>query len=128
MGKGESPAYRLIPAASFHFLTPAFDLICAVMGLGARFTKRVVRTVRVPLNARVLDAGCGSGRVALAVKFRSPDAPRFGLRPHPRDLPHRVVHRLPGGVKGFGGNRRAYCRCWPGSAETWVTDCRSPPL
>jgi len=36
MGKGETPAYRLIPAASFHFLTPAFDLICAVMGLGAR--------------------------------------------------------------------------------------------
>ena len=35
MGKGETPAYRLIPAASFPFLTPAFDLVCAVMGLGA---------------------------------------------------------------------------------------------
>jgi len=86
MGKGESPAYRLIPAASFHFLTPAFDLICAVMGLGARFTKRVVRTVRVPLNARVLDAGCGGGRVVLAVKFGSPDAEVIGLDGDPRIL------------------------------------------
>jgi ubiquinone/menaquinone biosynthesis C-methylase UbiE len=86
MGKGESPAYRLIPAARFHLLTPAFDLMCALMGLGARFTKRVVRTVRVPLNARVLDAGCGSGRVVLAVKFGSPDAEVIGLDGDPRIL------------------------------------------
>jgi len=105
MGKGETPAYRLIPAASFHCLTPAFDLVCAVMGLGARFTERVVRTVRVPLNARVLDAGCGSGRVALAVKFRSPDAEVIGLDGDPQilTLARRKADRRDQDVEFFEG-------------------------
>lgn len=103
--KEKVPAYRLIPAARFHLLTPAFDLMCALMGLGARFTERVVRTVRVPLNARVLDAGCGSGRVALAVKFRSPDAEVIGLDgdPHILTLARRKAARRNLDVKFFEG-------------------------
>ncbi len=86
MGKEDGPAYRVIPAARFHPLTPAFDLIRALMGLGTRFAERVVRTVHIPLKARVLEAGCGTGRLARAVKFRCPDAEVIGLDAEPRIL------------------------------------------
>lgn len=80
------PAYQLIPAARFHLLAPAFDLICALMGLGMPFAERVVRVVQIPLNARVLDAGCGTGRVARAIKFRCPETEVTGLDADPRIL------------------------------------------
>ena len=49
--KQNVPAYRLIPAAHFHFLTPAFDLLCVLSGLGTRFAERIVRRVQIPLEA-----------------------------------------------------------------------------
>ena len=84
--KEKVPAYRLIPAARFHLFTPAFELQCAAIGRGASFVKRVIHTVQIPLNARVLDAGCGTGRLARAVKIRCPDAEVAGLDADPRIL------------------------------------------
>ncbi len=86
MGKEDVSAYGLIPAARFHLLTPAFDLMCALMGLGARFAERVVGTVQIPPRARVLDAGCGTGRLARAVKAGQPTAEVIGLDTDPRIL------------------------------------------
>lgn len=84
--KEKVPPYRLIPAARFHLLTPAFELVCAAIGLGARFVERVLNTVQIPLNARVLDAGCGTGRLGRVVKSRCPDAEVIGLDADPRIL------------------------------------------
>ncbi len=86
MDKKGSPAYRLIPAARFHLLTPAFELVCAAIGLGPRFVERVLNTVQIPLNARVLDAGCGTGRLARVVKIAQPAAEVTGLDADPRIL------------------------------------------
>lgn len=82
----ELQAYHLIPAARFHLLTPAFELLCTMMGLGTQFTKRVVGSVQLPQNARVLEAGCGAGRLAVTVKVRHPDAEVIGLDADPRIL------------------------------------------
>jgi ubiquinone/menaquinone biosynthesis C-methylase UbiE len=86
MDKKDSPAYRLIPAARFHLLTPAFDLMCALMGLGVHFTERVVGAVQIPPTAGVLDAGCGTGRLARVVKVAQPAAEVTGLDADPRIL------------------------------------------
>ncbi len=86
MGKEEAPVYRLIPAARFHLLTPAFDLMCTLMGLGVHFTKRVVGAVQIPPTARVLDAGCGTGRLARVVKVTQSAAEVVGLDADPRIL------------------------------------------
>ncbi len=86
MDKKGSPAYRLIPAARFHVLTPGFDLMCALMGLGVHFAERVVGTVQIPPRARVLDAGCGTGRLTRAVKAGQPTAEVIGLDADPRIL------------------------------------------
>ena len=86
MDKKESRAYRLIPAARFHLFTPVFDLMCRLMGLGPRFIERVVRTVHIPPGTRVLDAGCGMGRLTLQVKRVSPEPEVIGLDADPRIL------------------------------------------
>ncbi|HSC71411.1 MAG TPA: class I SAM-dependent methyltransferase [Candidatus Methylomirabilis sp.] len=82
----KNAAYRLIPAAGLHLLTPAFDLMCALMGLGVHFAQRVVGAARIPPTARVLDAGCGSGRLARVVKVAQPAAEVIGLDADPRIL------------------------------------------
>ncbi len=86
MHKKDSLAYRVIPAARFHLLTPTFDLMCALMGLGARFAERVVGAVQIPPLARVLDAGCGTGRLARVVKAGRPASEVIGLDADPRIL------------------------------------------
>jgi ubiquinone/menaquinone biosynthesis C-methylase UbiE len=105
MEREKIPAYRLIPAARFHLLTPAFDLVCALMGLGSRFKERVVRTAQIPLNARVLEAGCGTGTLALMVKFGHPDVEVIGLDADPRvlTLARRKAARDDLDVKFFEG-------------------------
>ncbi len=79
MDMKDRPAYRLIPAARFHLLTPTFDLMCALMGLGARFAERVVGAVQIPATIRVLDAGCGTGRLARVIKAGRPASEVIGL-------------------------------------------------
>lgn len=86
MKKGKNASYRLIPAAGFHLLTPAFDLMCGLMGLGLHFAERVVGAVQIPPTARVLDAGCGTGRLAWVVKSGQPAAEVIGLDADPRVL------------------------------------------
>ena len=98
-------AYRLIPAARFHLLTPSFDLLCVLSGLGTRFAERIVRRVQIPLEARVLEAGCGTGRLARAVKLGHPDVEVIGLDADPRilTLARRKAARRDLDVKFFEG-------------------------
>jgi len=86
MGKEKALAYQLIPAARFHLLTPVFDLLCTLMGLGKGFAGRVVRAVEIPQSAQVLEAGCGTGRLAGALKLSRPDVAVIGLEADPRIL------------------------------------------
>ncbi len=57
--------------------------MCALMGLGRRFAERVVGTAQVPLNVQVLDAGCGTGRLARVIIVGRPASEVIGLDADP---------------------------------------------
>ena len=69
-----------IPAARFHLLTPLFDALCSVVGLGRRYRRRIVASLNIPNGkVRVMDAGCGSGSLAIDVKRKYPHAVLYAV-------------------------------------------------
>jgi ubiquinone/menaquinone biosynthesis C-methylase UbiE len=79
-------AYDIVPAAGFHFLTPCFDLVAGITGVGRAFKERAVALAGITDGIRVLDLGCGSGLAALLVKERFPRCRVIGVDPDPRIL------------------------------------------
>ncbi len=66
---------KFIPAARFHLLTPLFDGLCSIVGLGGKYRQRVVAMLDIPPQKReVLDAGCGSGSLTIEVKRKFPNS------------------------------------------------------
>lgn len=53
--------YRILPAANRHWLTPFYDLLCELMGLGRGFQRSVLARLGLHGDERLLDVGCGSG-------------------------------------------------------------------
>jgi ubiquinone/menaquinone biosynthesis C-methylase UbiE len=78
--------YKILPAAGFHFLTPWFDLLAGVAGVGRRFKARVVGLAGISDGIRVLDLGCGSGLTVVLVKQRFPRCHVIGVDADPRIL------------------------------------------
>ena len=66
--KPRASGHAFLPAAGWHFLTPCYDLLCAVAGLGPRFKARVMDAAAVAERARVLDVGCGTSVLAALLK------------------------------------------------------------
>ncbi len=63
---------EFIPAARFHMLTPLFDALCAFVGLGSGYRKKIVTVLDIlKQKICVMDAGCGSGSLAIDVKKES---------------------------------------------------------
>lgn len=76
-----------IPAARFHIFTSLYDLGCSVVGLGRRYRREVIN--HLPLNhqpLRVLDAGCGPGRMTREIKKKYPKIELTGIDADPRIL------------------------------------------
>lgn len=63
------------------FLTPLYDLGCTLMGLGQRFRSAVIDNAGIAGTERVLDAGCGTGALLMALKEQYPDIAAEGLDP-----------------------------------------------
>jgi len=64
---------KYIPAARFQVLTPLYDALCSILGLGKNYRKRVVKTLQLQRsNAKVLDAGCGTGNLTIDFKQANP--------------------------------------------------------
>lgn len=53
--------YPILPAANRHWLTPLYDLLCELMGLGRRFQRGVLARLGLRREERLIDVGCGSG-------------------------------------------------------------------
>lgn len=79
-------AYRILPAAGFHCLTPHFDFLAGVLGFGRGFKARVVAGAGLANGMRVLDLGCGSGLLALLLKQRYPRCGVVGIDADPHIL------------------------------------------
>jgi len=78
---------KFIPAAKFQLLTPLFDALCSLVGLGKRYREKIAETLHLRQeNMKVLDAGCGSGSLALDVKKQYPKCIIFAVDADPRIL------------------------------------------
>ena len=86
---------NFIPAARLHVLTPIYDLLCSVIGLGERL--RRFETARLPanVNGSVLEVGCGTAQLLERVGRRFPDAWLVGSDVDPQilDLARERVDR-----------------------------------
>lgn len=78
---------KFIPAARFHLLTPLFDALCSLVGLGKSYRKRIVKVLNLPKDKlRVMDAGCGSGSLAMDVKKEYQNSLLYAVDADPRIL------------------------------------------
>lgn len=68
-------SYQPVPALGKDWLTPFFDLLLAVVGLGDAFKERVLEKACMQPNEHVLDVGCGTATLLLAAKSRYPTLP-----------------------------------------------------
>lgn len=74
-----------IPAAGKHWRLPFYDLLASLLG-GDRVRATFVQESALGSTDRILEIGCGTGSLMLAVKRRSPNAQVVGLDPDPRAL------------------------------------------
>lgn len=71
---------RIIPAGKFNFLTPLFDIGCNIIGLGKSYRNFIINNSKIPdKNINILDAGCGTGSLALDIKLKSPKVNLYAI-------------------------------------------------
>lgn len=75
------PDYRYIPPITWRFLTPLYDFLCAVSGLGERFKRKILRSVSLKDGMTVLDVGCGTGVFLALLKETYPGVKCIGIDP-----------------------------------------------
>jgi len=79
-------SYTSVPALGKDWLTPFFDTLLAVVGLGAPLTQRVLERARIQDGEHMLDVGCGTATLLIAAKMRSPLAQLVGVDTDERAL------------------------------------------
>jgi SAM-dependent methyltransferase len=77
---------RYVPAAGREILTPAFDAINAVTMRQSRWRPLLVDRVRTRGATRILDLGCGTGAMAIALARDLPGATVVGIDGDPKVL------------------------------------------
>ncbi len=82
--KQEKKSY--IPPMHLNFLTPIYDIGCTLMGLGRRFRSAVIDRMGITGTEKILDAGCGTGALLVALKGRYPSVSAEGLDPDEKAL------------------------------------------
>lgn len=70
---------KYIPALSFDFLTPIYDPVAALTTREKIFKRELVNQVALQPAQRILDLGCGTATLTVALKESCPEAEVFGL-------------------------------------------------
>src|SRR5689334_21122945 len=96
-----------LPAAGHDWALPLYDPITSLLG-GDKVHGELLRQARIENTHRVLDIGCGTGTLAIAIKQRFPAAEITGLDPDPKALARarRKAERAGAAVRfeqGFAG-------------------------
>ena len=69
-----SQTAKFLPGAHFKTLTPFYDLLGEILGLGRRYRKAVSSALNLPnKKLNILDAGCGTGSLAIDFKKQKPN-------------------------------------------------------
>jgi len=58
-------SYTSVPALGQDWLTPFFDALLAVVGLGEPLTERVIERANIQEGEHVLDVGCGTATLLI---------------------------------------------------------------
>lgn len=79
-----SPRGRYIPALRFHWLTTLYDPLVERWSAAASIRKLVVNALDLHPQSRLLEVGCGSGRLAIEIKQRLPQISIHAIDADPR--------------------------------------------
>jgi ubiquinone/menaquinone biosynthesis C-methylase UbiE len=98
---------RFLPAAGSDRLLPIYDPFCRVFG-AERLRERLIAAAEIRDGQRVLDLGCGTGELSLAIKRRHPEAIVIGADPDSKALARARIKAAQAGLdvtfdEAFGG-------------------------
>ena len=77
---------EFIPALRFKALTRFYDPVVRLTTRERSVKRALIENARVPQGATVVDLGCGTGTLTIAIKERHPDATIIGLDADPAVL------------------------------------------
>ena len=97
---------RYFPAAGRDAFLPLYDIVTRLGGF-QRLADVLISQAALQPGFRVLDIGCGTGTLAVAIKRRHPAVDITGMDPDPRALARATAKAVAAGVsvrfdRGFG--------------------------
>lgn len=72
---------KIVPALSFDFLTPYYDVLSGAIGFGRSFKEKVIDVANIQDGDNIVDVGSGTGTLAILAKQKFPNSTVVGIDP-----------------------------------------------